>query len=50
MSQATQFGEAELDSWIRVDRANGDTEFFHVVNGVNVPICAADYTQATEGN
>lgn len=49
MSQITQFGEAELDSFLRVDRADGSVEFFHVVNGQNVPLSAAQYEQATEG-
>lgn len=48
MSQWTGFGEAELDSYIRVERKNGTSEFFHVVNGQNVPISAAQYEQATE--
>lgn len=49
MSQITQLGEAELDSFVRVDRKDGTREFFHVVNGLNIPISAAQYEQATEG-
>lgn len=48
MTQPTQFGEAELDSYIRVERKDGTTEFFHVVNGENVPISAAQYVKAME--
>lgn len=49
MSQSTQLGEAELDAYVRVDRADGTTEFFHVVNGLNLPMTRAQYEQATEG-
>lgn len=48
MSQVTQFGEAEVDTFIKVDRADGNCEHFHVVNGVNVPISATQYEQATK--
>lgn len=49
MSQSTQLGEAELDAFVRVDRKDGTTEFFHLVNGVNVPMSREQYEQATEG-
>lgn len=50
MSQVTQFGEAEVDAYIRVDRRNGATEHIHVVNGTNQPITAAEYAAATQEN
>lgn len=48
MTQTTQMGEAELDSYIRVGRRNGDVEYFHVVNQMNVPITADAYAAATQ--
>lgn len=49
MSQITQIGEAELDAFMRVDRADGSHEYFHVVNGMNVPMTREQYEQATGG-
>lgn len=49
MSQITQLGEAELDSYIKIARADGTTEYYRVLNGANTPLSAAQYEQATEG-
>jgi hypothetical protein len=49
MTQPWAYGEAELDSYIKVDRANGTVEHYHVVNGANVPITAAEYAAAQQG-
>lgn len=48
MSQTTQHGKAEIDTWIKVDRANGAVEYYHVVNEENVTITAAEYAAAHE--
>lgn len=48
MTQPWAYGEAEIDSYIRVDRTNGTREFFHITNGENVPITAAEYAAATQ--
>lgn len=47
MSQITQLGEAELDAYAKVQRRAGGVEYFHLVDGVNVPITAAEYAAAT---
>lgn len=46
MSQITQHGEAELDSWIKVQRVSGVVEHFHVVDGENIPMTAEAYADA----
>lgn len=50
MTQPSQFGDAELDAYARVDRADGSTEYFHIVDGTNVPITAVAYATATQEN
>lgn len=44
--QQTAFGEAELDTYLRVDRADGSVEFYHLIDGANLPITEAEYMEA----
>lgn len=50
MSQDTTFGEAVLDVYAKVDRADGSVEYYRVLDGENVPITAAEYAAANEEN
>lgn len=42
------FGEAELDAYMKIIRHNGVVEHFHVVDGNNEPMTAAEYAAATK--
>lgn len=46
MTQVTEFGEAEVDAYIRVDRKDGRVEFYHIVDEQNIPITAEEYAAA----
>lgn len=47
MSQPTAFGEAELETFLRVDRKDGSTEFYRVADGVTTPISRDEYDKGT---
>lgn len=48
MTQMTSLGEAEVDAYVKARRAaTGLFEYFHVVDGENIPLTAEEYSAAT---
>jgi len=47
MTQITSIGEADVEAFIKVDRVNGTTEFYRVLNGENIPISKEEYMAET---
>lgn len=46
MAQETVFGDAEVSAWIKVERANGNVEFYKVIDKQNVAISKEEYEEA----
>ena len=45
MTQDTAFGEAELTTYMKVERKNGQVAYFKVVNGLNTEISEKEYKE-----
>ena len=43
MSQPTALGDAEVDSLLKVEKADGSTKYFRVVNDQNIEIDEEEY-------
>lgn len=50
MTQGTAFGEASLDAYLKVEKANGTTRYIQVVDGQNIEITEAAYLAAHKEN
>lgn len=48
MTQLTNIGEAEIEAYMRVARADGTVEFYRIVDGENVSISEAEYATANK--